>query len=96
MTAPKAAKPLHATSWLKAAGDTMGQRAADRDQKEERSMAKIVKIFNELHGTNLTERQGWNFMVVLKMVRANIGDNFRADDYIDQLAYMALEAESRS
>lgn len=86
----------HATSFLSDAADTMKQRATDRDQVEERSMAKIVKVFNELNGTNLTEAQGWNFMVILKMVRARTGDTFRADDYVDGLAYSALEAESRS
>lgn len=86
----------HATVFLKKASDTMTQRAEDRDQKEERSMAKIVQIFNTLHGTELTESQGWNFMVLLKMVRAQLGENFREDDYIDQIAYMGLEAESRS
>lgn len=86
----------HAITLLDDAATTMSERAKERDQQEERSMAKIVTMFNTLHGTNLTESQGWNFMVLLKMVRANIGDNFRPDDYIDQLAYMALEGESRS
>lgn len=87
---------LTAPKWLQAAADTMNQRAKDRDQPQERSMAKIVAIFNLKHGTNLTEAQGWNFMATLKEVRALIGDNFRGDDYIDHLAYLALEAECRA
>lgn len=87
---------LVAQTWLKAAAETMDERAKDRDQEQERSMAKIVAIFNLKHGTNLTEAQGWNFMATLKEVRALIGDGFRGDDYIDHLAYLALEAECRS
>lgn len=87
---------MDAQDFLRTASDTMDQRAKDRDQDRERSMEKIVDMFNVLHGTNLTESQGWSFMVLLKMVRANVGGNFRADDYIDQIAYTGLEAESRS
>ncbi len=86
----------HATKFLDEAGHTMKQRAKDRDQQEERSMAKVVAIFNLKHGTNLTEAQGWNFMATLKEVRSLLGDGFREDDYVDMLAYKALEAESRS
>lgn len=87
---------VHASKYLEEAAQTLGQRAKDRDQKEERSMAKIVQIHNLFHGTNMTEAEGWSFMATLKKVRANIGDNFRPDDYVDQLNYTALEAESRS
>lgn len=86
----------HATVFLQSAADTMTQRAKERDQEEERSMAKVVAIFNLKHGTNLTEAQGWNFMATLKEVRSLIGDGYRPDDFVDQLAYKALEAESRS
>lgn len=86
----------HATEILKSSAETIGQRASDRDVVEERSMAKVVAIFNLKHGTNLTEAQGWNFMATLKEVRSLVGGKYRADDYIDQLAYIALEAEHRS
>lgn len=86
----------HASKVLQAGIDTLGQRAADRDVVEERSMAKVVAVFNLKHGTNLTEAQGWNFMTTLKEVRALIGDTFRLDDYVDQVNYIALEAECRS
>lgn len=87
---------VHASEVLSAGIETLGQRAADRDVVEERSMAKVVALFNLKHGTNLTEAQGWNFMTTLKEVRALIGDKFRLDDYVDQVNYIALEAECRS
>ncbi|AVO23143.1 hypothetical protein RIVERRIDER_62 [Xanthomonas phage RiverRider] len=86
----------HASEILKAGIDILGQRAADRDVVEERSMAKVVELFNLKHGTDLTEAQGWNFMATLKEVRSLIGGKFRPDDYIDQVNYTALEAECRS
>ena len=38
-------------------------------QPGERSMASTVKAFNALTGHNLTESEGWEFMVLLKLVR---------------------------
>lgn len=87
---------IHATEILQMSANTLGQRAADRDVVEERSMAKVVALFNMKHDLNLTEAQGWNFMVTLKEVRSLIGDTFRPDDYIDNISYTALEAECRS
>lgn len=87
---------MHATEFLKEGIETLSQRASDRDVKEERSMTKVVELFNKLHGTNLTVVQGWNFMVLLKMVRAHTGGKFRKDDYVDQCNYMSLEGEAKS
>lgn len=87
---------VHAADIMQAGIDTLGQRAADRDVQEERSMAKVVELFNLKHGTNLTEAQGWNFMVTLKEVRSLVGGKYRHDDYVDMIAYTALEAECRS
>ena len=80
---------------LQSAFNTIHQRAADRDVKQERSMAATVKAFNAIHGTNLTESQGWSFMTLLKMKRSFTGDVFRDDDFVDEAAYTALRAESR-
>ena len=71
----------------------MGDRAASRDTPKERSMKATVDAFNALYGTNLTETQGWGFMVLLKLVRANQG-SYRSDDHIDAVAYAALQGES--
>ncbi|UZV39839.1 hypothetical protein [Xanthomonas virus PB119] len=86
----------HASEILQAGINTLGQRAADRDVQEERSMARVVALFNLKHGMQMTEAQGWNFMTTLKEVRALTGGKFRPDDYIDQVNYIALEAECRS
>lgn len=75
--------------------DTMRQRAADRDVEQERTMAKIVQIFNIMTGHTLSEVEGWKFMVVLKMVRAETG-GFRADDYVDMAAYIGLTGEAHA
>ncbi|UKL14799.1 hypothetical protein C121_66 [Stenotrophomonas phage C121] len=86
---------IHASEFIKEAADTLGNRAAERDVQEERSMKKVVNVFNALHGTNLTEAQGWSFMSCLKMGRA-VSGKFRKDDYVDMAAYAALEGECRS
>lgn len=80
---------------LQTAFNTIHQRAADRDVKQERSMKATVEAFNAIHGTNLTEAQGWSFMTLLKMKRSFTGDRFRDDDFVDEAAYTALRAEAR-
>ncbi len=85
---------LGAVELLQAAIDAIGNRAAERDKPDgERSMRRAVESFNALHGTTLSETQGWQFMAILKMARASTG-KLRIDDYIDQAAYAALAAES--
>lgn len=80
---------------LQSAFDTIHKRAADRDVKQERSMKATVEAFNAIHGTKLTEAQGWSFMTLLKMKRSFTGDVFRDDDFVDEAAYTALRAEAR-
>ena len=53
-------------------------------------MAATIKAFNAIHGTNLTESQGWSFMTLLKMKRSFTGDVFRDDDFVDEAAYTAV------
>jgi hypothetical protein len=74
----------------------MKQRAQLRDKPEgERSMATIVEAFNALTGKTLTEAEGWEFMLLLKMVRGRQG-SFHADDYVDGAAYFGLLGECES
>lgn len=61
----------------------------------ERSMAKTVAMFNVLHGTQLTEVQGWQFMEILKMVRSSQGA-LRPDNFIDGASYASLAGEAAS
>lgn len=78
---------------LQIARDQIEDRAAERDTEAERSMCSTVNAFNAIYGTNLTEEQGWMFMVFLKAARAK-GGNIRIDDYVDGSAYFALAGEA--
>ena len=89
----KTTPPKKATDALREAARIMDERGASRDTVEERSMEKIVQIFNMLTGLNLTESQGWFFMRCLKLVRESY-PGFRPDDYLDGIAYAALHYES--
>ncbi|QZI87823.1 hypothetical protein SIPHO054v2_p0022 [Vibrio phage 103E44.1] len=81
-----------AVSMLNEAAECIGDRAAERDTDSERSMLATVNAFNAMYGTELTETQGWMFMVFLKASRAKGGD-FREDDYVDGASYFALAGE---
>jgi hypothetical protein len=87
-------QPPQAGSILREAADTIDGRAAQRDSEQERSMARCVAAFNGLTKHTLTEEQGWVFMAILKMARAQNGHRFTMDDYVDGAAYMALAGES--
>lgn len=85
---------LSAHGILDKASGHMKDRATTYDSPEgERSMAKTVAMFNELHDQNVTEVQGWQFMEILKMVRSSQGD-FRSDNFEDGAAYCALAGEA--
>ena len=88
---------------LTAAADVIAARGVQRDsgqgagQPQERSMAATVAAFNAIEGLQLTERQGWAFMQVLKMVRASTTARnglYNDDDALDGAAYAALGGEA--
>lgn len=86
--------PNYAAIILNDARDAIDKRAEERDQPGgERSMSTTVASFNALTGHALTEREGWLFMVLLKLSRAQHG-KLQHDDYIDGAAYVALAGES--
>lgn len=83
----------NAPGLLQSAATAIGDRAALRDQPSgERSMARAVATFNAMYGQQLTEQQGWQFMVLLKMARSASG-RMHPDDFIDQASYSALAGE---
>jgi len=83
-----------ATQMLRTAIATLDARAALRDTPDgERSMSATVNAFNALTGKDLSEVEGWQFMALLKLARAQHG-NVHTDDYIDGAAYMALAGEA--
>lgn len=94
-------EPHNTTHDVQPAHDILGcgmKELKDREQTYdapggERSMAKTVAAFNAIYGASMTEVQGWQFMALLKMVRANQG-KFKRDNFVDQAAYSALAGEA--
>lgn len=85
-----------APTMLQRAADIMQERGKQYDSPEgERSMEQIVKAFNIITKNELTEAQGWLFMVLLKMVRDNARDKGHQDSCEDLIAYASLYGESR-
>lgn len=86
---------MKASDILRNSAKHIEDRAAQRDQPQgERSMARCVAAFNALTGHQLSERDGWLFMVQLKMARACTTATGIPDDYEDAAAYSALAGES--
>lgn len=72
---------------------TIDNRGPERDLPDgERSMRRAVQVFNAMRNQNLTEEDGWWFMVALKAARA-MGGKFKLDDYVDGSAYVMLAGE---
>ena len=85
-----------AAGFLNRASDEMKERAKTYDSKGgERSIHATVTAFNAVTGHNLTEQDGWLFMMLLKAVRAN-QNGYHEDSHTDMVAYAALLAESAS
>ena len=75
------------------ASELLAERGKQYDGSgKERSMASTVAAFNAVYGTNLTEQQGWHFMILLKMARQRAGGHI--DSAEDLIAYAALAAEN--
>lgn len=84
---------MKASEILESAIEHIENRGKLRDSPQgERSMLRAVSAFNALTKMSLTEREGWLFMVCLKMSRATAGA-FHQDDYEDMAAYAALAGE---
>jgi hypothetical protein len=78
---------------LEDAAQALRDRAVTRDAEGgERSMARTVAIFNAMTGQNLTELEGWRFMISLKLARGMQGQA-HLDDYVDLAGYAALAGE---
>lgn len=85
-----------AAALLSQAAQHMADRAVTYDKPEgERSMAATVAAFNAHTGRDLTESEGWLFMVNLKIVRDNQRPVAHQDSCEDLVAYGALYGESR-
>jgi len=86
-------KPTLAEDFLQDGIRILHERGQGYDGESERSMEKIVKIFNEVFDKDITERQGWEFMVILKLVRS-ASKKVKEDTFIDKQNYSALAAEA--
>ncbi len=86
---------MKATEILENASQHMRDRAATYDKPDgERSMAKAVAAFNTITGQDLSTAEGWEFMAVLKQVRAfQNPDKPHRDSLEDLAAYSALLGE---
>ena len=101
---PAAAQGYDALEALLRAENLLAERGRTYDatfgeaphEARERSMARTVAAFNALHGTRLTEAQGWSFMLCLKLVRLFCAPGFHADSADDAVAYTALLAEGKA
>lgn len=83
-----------AADHIQSALNIIDDRGKDRDEPDgERAMGKTVAIFAALTGVELTEEQGWKFMIALKFARQMAGD-FRLDDYHDLIGYLGLLTET--
>ena len=81
---------------LERARDIQVQRAKDYDQPGgERSMANTVAAFNIITGRDLSESEGWEFMVLLKLVRDRSVPGGHRDSLEDAVSYAALMGEAR-
>jgi len=81
---------------LKDAIAIMVERGKSYDKNgndKERSMPQIVAAFEAVTGIKLTPEQGNKFMVIVKLVRSEQGED-KPDNYIDGAAYMALAGEA--
>lgn len=96
VTPPNPPIQFTAPQMLKRASDLMVERAVQYDSPEgERSMEKITNAFNAITGKNITESEGWMFMVLLKLVRDNTRTLGHQDSCEDLIAYSSLYGESR-
>lgn len=87
--------PKTASDYLKDGADLLSERGKQYDKSgQERSMEKIVRIFNDMTGQDLTTVQGWYFMQVLKDVRFfQNPETIHEDSLLDKISYAALLAE---
>lgn len=93
---PPVKKVLKADEYLSHGAEVLRERGKSYDKSgndEERSMAKIVQAFNTISGSNLSETDGWMFMVMLKMARIYQAGGKHEDSGVDMINYAALATE---
>jgi len=85
-----------AIDFLGQAAAVLQERGEQRDLPSgERNMERIVTVFNALTRRDLTELEGYFFMLSLKLARAS-ADAFNPDDLLDTIGYSALALEHQA
>lgn len=88
---------MQASQILEQGKTILDRRGQEYDKPTgERSMARIVAVFNAHHDTQLTEEQGWHFMQIVKDVRFFTKDSYHHDSMVDGVNYAALRGECRA
>lgn len=86
--------PVTADDLLYESAGVVARRGEDYDTEQgERSMRHVVRIFEAVTGVRLTERQGWLFMVAVKLARSEQSPA-KVDHYVDLASFAALLGES--
>jgi hypothetical protein len=87
----------HPHEILEEAVQVLKQRGVDYDGKGYqgggRSMAQTIAIFKAFTGIELSELDGWRFLISLKLARSTTGKPKR-DTYIDLAGYAGLAGET--
>jgi hypothetical protein len=87
------ALPVSPQEILRNATDAVEQRGEDYDSDEgERSMAHTVRIYEAVTGIKLSERQGWLFIMAVKLARAQQSPR-KLDHYVDVAGFSSLLGE---
>jgi hypothetical protein len=88
--------PRSSVDFLDSARTVQTARAMDYDQPDgERSMEKVVQVFNLLTGHELLESDGWLLQQLLKIVRDQSRTEAHIDSLLDNVGYGSLYAEAR-
>jgi hypothetical protein len=86
---------MTAPELLRRAADIIEQRGTEYDTtgiKQERSMPRIVELFGESTGRQMTIGEGYLLMMAVKTARLERSPG-HLDSRIDRLAYQALKDE---
>lgn len=90
--------PANTAVLILAAAATHIANRADTYDKDggdgERSMGAAVAAYNAIHGTAMSEAQGWHLLQLLKDVRLFTAPSYHADSAEDCIGYAALKAEA--
>jgi hypothetical protein len=85
---------MKADEILQQAIETLKSRGEGYDNPEgERTLEVLMPVFNIITAKNLTIREGYLFMILLKAIRSQQGVD-KLDNWLDMAAYAALGGET--